>query len=780
MALVLPSERRIDGLGTGDTSLLLDFLPTDAAADLLAALVPSADFDVRPDDEIQWQKMEYYGMPVPRLVCIQGERQEDGSMPVYRHPVDEQPPIFEFTPTVQRVVEAARAQFGVPFNHALIQLYRSGDDSINVHSDKTLDIAHGTPILNVSLGASREFLIRSKEKVTCGTWAALRQSVVLPHNSALAFGLDTNRVCTHQIMPDRRPDGQRRSDETAFGGVRVSLTLRVVATFQRPDGSLYGQGARQKTAVAKASSAPAASPEEGQRMAEAFRRENVDPCFDWAAYYGEGFDILAPSYTQPARTMSSFSETQMSLADLLAFLWELVVLAHKTALGMLWVQTTHRPALGLQLALAVCASHFTLSLAVQPYRHQGLNVLEACFAFLNVLCVLMSMQMEYFGSNPTFENIVFGLVFAYGTLGVVVFVAWSFFFAWEKTFQETYYVMMSGDCLAQSGKEFSGDDSVKPAAGSMAELRSIPMLTRVVQSCDDLTPSEPRQARWCFNIKAPDALPTARARHGTTHERLDLALEQAMAVTVRTPELLMRILEAEGSEVSFAGFASLGLPRGMAPGCLRRGGDLRGRIRVTVPCADQKLLRTTLRQLGAFSARCSEHPRSDDDEGSKRISTVSSTSAGVDPASFEEATKSRISTASRPSRVSRVSASWPPPSAESAYALEALPRPAKIAGRWVPAGAVLDQIRYVPPGTSIDEAPTEFAETFLARLSRKRFGKGGVLRDSRGELVLEFQRPDDPLDLHTELCELLLSRNEVPGDRAESTLDSPTQRATRM
>ncbi len=49
-----------------------------------------------------------------------------------------------------------------------------------------------------------------------------------------------------QIAPDRRAEGQRRSDETAFGGIRVSLTLRVVATF-RCDGGIYGQGARCKT-----------------------------------------------------------------------------------------------------------------------------------------------------------------------------------------------------------------------------------------------------------------------------------------------------------------------------------------------------------------------------------------------------------------------------------------------------------------------------------------------------------------------------------------------------
>eukprot|EP00439_Symbiodinium_sp_Y106_P008442 s1428_g1.t1 len=707
-----------------------------------------AGCEVQAGDEIQWQRMDYYGVP-------------DGSMPVYRHPVDEQPPIFEFTPTVQRVVSAARTAFKFPFNHALIQLYRSGDDSINVHSDKTLDIAHGTPIVNISFGASREFLIRSKEKVTCGTWAALRQSIVLTHNSALSFGLETNR---DQMARD--------------AAMKPPL---VASVFQRPDGSIYGQGARQKSAATtpEAREVDPASLAEERSLIENYAHETR--MMFTRAMFEAAYDRLTwrlEKLLVELRMMSSFSETQMNLADLLAFLWELVVLAHKTALGLIWVNTTHRPGLGLQLALAICASYFTLSLSVQPYRHRGLNVLESCFAFLNVLCVLMSMQMEYFGSNPTYENIVFALVFGYGTLGVVVLVMWTFFFAWEKTFQETYYVMMSGDFVGQGGQ---GDAEKPQVPGSQHELRNLPMLTRVVQSCEDLTEVEPCKARWCFHVKAPDALPTARAKHRATHERLDLSLEQAVAITVRHPKLLSRILDAEGSEVDFSACRDLGVPAGLAPGSLRRGGDLRGRIRVTVPCADQKLLRTTLRQLGAFRARCNDTKNDEDERSPRRISTVSSASAGVDT-SYEAAqsTKSHVSTASRPSRVSRISATWPPPSAETAYTLEALPRPAKIAGRWVPAGAVLDVIRYVPPGASIDEAPVEFAETFLARLSRKRFGKGGVLRDSRGELILEFQRPNDPLDLHTELCELLLSRNEVPEDRREPTLDSPAHRAARI
>jgi len=68
----------------------------------------------------------------------------------------------------------------------------------------------------------------------------------MPHNSLLELGLETNRTFTHQITQDTRAAGQRRPDETAFNGARISITLRCVGTFLRhdPDGvRVYGQGA---------------------------------------------------------------------------------------------------------------------------------------------------------------------------------------------------------------------------------------------------------------------------------------------------------------------------------------------------------------------------------------------------------------------------------------------------------------------------------------------------------------------------------------------------------
>ena len=51
---------------------------------------------------------------------------------------------------------------GHPVNHVLIQCYRTGSDYISEHSDKTLDIVRGTSIVNVSVGAQRQMVLRRK------------------------------------------------------------------------------------------------------------------------------------------------------------------------------------------------------------------------------------------------------------------------------------------------------------------------------------------------------------------------------------------------------------------------------------------------------------------------------------------------------------------------------------------------------------------------------------------------------------------------------------------
>jgi hypothetical protein len=188
-------------------------------------------------------------------------------------------------------------------------------DSISEHSDKTLDIAHGTPIVSISFGASRVFTLKSKSKLKAGTGPEEVQKITLPNNSALLLDLETNAAYTHRIGKDNRPDGQRRQDEIAYGGQRISITLRCIATHLRTsDGRLFGQGAVHKTEAelnAALQVAPAdmlngsygtskatdqvspAEETEATRLHKAFATENKQAAgFDWVQAYGKGFDIL--------------------------------------------------------------------------------------------------------------------------------------------------------------------------------------------------------------------------------------------------------------------------------------------------------------------------------------------------------------------------------------------------------------------------------------------------------------------------------------------------------
>jgi nicotinamidase-related amidase/alkylated DNA repair dioxygenase AlkB/glutathione S-transferase len=250
-------------------------------------------------DEVRWQKMSHQGGDVPRLVVVQGEVGEDGSIPVYRHPADESPPLLPFSPTVSLIRAEVEKKLGHPVNHVLIQFYRGGTDYISEHSDKTLDIVPKTFIANVSLGAQRTMVFRTKKlhktDETVNTAAAKPREAIrapLPHNSLCRMGLTTNMRWLHSIRQDKRPITEKKPEELAYGGGRISLTFRLIGTFLDKDQQkIWGQGAVAKTKEG-ARTVVNGKTEEAERMIYAFGTENHSSEFDWEATYREGFDVL--------------------------------------------------------------------------------------------------------------------------------------------------------------------------------------------------------------------------------------------------------------------------------------------------------------------------------------------------------------------------------------------------------------------------------------------------------------------------------------------------------
>ena len=118
------------------------------------------------------------------------------------------------------------------------------------------------------------------------------QRIQLPHNSVFVLGPQTNRVWLHGIRPDRRRSVERSIEEKAYGGERISITFRQIATFTDPSTrKIWGQGARSKTRET-AGLISTYNNTEMEAMIIAFGKENHQPDFDWAAEYGNGFDVV--------------------------------------------------------------------------------------------------------------------------------------------------------------------------------------------------------------------------------------------------------------------------------------------------------------------------------------------------------------------------------------------------------------------------------------------------------------------------------------------------------
>ncbi|KAM0497524.1 hypothetical protein ACHAP8_006688 [Fusarium lateritium] len=275
----------------GDTDIIENALP-DSLVDGI--------FD-KLREEVHWQHMSHQGGQVPRLVAVQGEVGSDGSLPVYRHPSDESPPLLPFSPTVQTIRTETEKHLGHPLNHVLIQYYRDGTDYISEHSDKTLDIVKGSYIANVSLGAERIFTFRTKRKDKdaaqdgASSPADAKRTIQrarLPHNSLCRLGLRSNMKWLHAIRQDKRPRKEKSEAELAFEGGRISLTFRHIGTFlNREETLIWGQGAKGKT---RDESHPVINGQSSEaiEMLKAFGTENHTSEFDWDAYYGKGFDVL--------------------------------------------------------------------------------------------------------------------------------------------------------------------------------------------------------------------------------------------------------------------------------------------------------------------------------------------------------------------------------------------------------------------------------------------------------------------------------------------------------
>ena len=113
-------------LGAGDSHILHHALSAGLSEAVFSLL----------REEVQWRAMRHRSGEVPRRVAVQGFVDATRVCPIYRHPADESPPLLPYSPTIDKIRKEVEIILQQPFNHALIQLYRDGQDNISEHSDK--------------------------------------------------------------------------------------------------------------------------------------------------------------------------------------------------------------------------------------------------------------------------------------------------------------------------------------------------------------------------------------------------------------------------------------------------------------------------------------------------------------------------------------------------------------------------------------------------------------------------------------------------------------------
>jgi alkylated DNA repair dioxygenase AlkB len=184
-----------------------DWLAPDEASELF----------VRLETEIPWEEhtvtIAGRRIPVPRRVAFYGPHAYAYTGIV--HPARPLPPIVD---GLRRRIETA---VGHPFNTVLMNLYRSGADSVSWHSDD--DYAHGghPAVASLSLGATRRFRIAHKRRrgesygvdLTPGSLLVMEGACQLDYRHALPKTVAVSRVrinltFRHMIAESRRRDEQ--------------------------------------------------------------------------------------------------------------------------------------------------------------------------------------------------------------------------------------------------------------------------------------------------------------------------------------------------------------------------------------------------------------------------------------------------------------------------------------------------------------------------------------------------------------------------------------------
>jgi alkylated DNA repair dioxygenase AlkB len=159
-------------------------------------------------DELLWEQREIvlFGRRVlqPRLIAWAGDLG-------YRYSGQTLEP-RAFTPAAAGLLARVRGRTGAPFNHVLVNRYRSGEDSMGLHADDEPELGPDPLVAILSLGATRRLLVRPRRKAD-----RARHDLELGHGALLVMGGTCQRHYVHGVPR-----------QASAAGERVSLTFRTL------------------------------------------------------------------------------------------------------------------------------------------------------------------------------------------------------------------------------------------------------------------------------------------------------------------------------------------------------------------------------------------------------------------------------------------------------------------------------------------------------------------------------------------------------------------------
>ena len=182
---------------------LPDFLPTELSDNAIENIMSSVDF--LPDEK---SAIKIFGKVtnIPRKQCAYGD--EGTSYKFSGINVDGK--TWDDVPVLNQIKEFIHSELKIPVNFVLVNLYKNGDDYIGYHSDDEKDLDGKYPIISLSFGATRSFLVKHKVSGKVSEYE-------LSDNSCILMEPPCQKLYKHSV-PKRKK----------IKKPRINLTFRVV------------------------------------------------------------------------------------------------------------------------------------------------------------------------------------------------------------------------------------------------------------------------------------------------------------------------------------------------------------------------------------------------------------------------------------------------------------------------------------------------------------------------------------------------------------------------